>query len=128
MTPAPFATIDEAGIAALVHAFYRRVRADALLAPLFDAAIAEADWQRHLGVMVDFWSSVMLTTGRYKGTPMAKHMALPGLEGAHFERWLALWRETTDSVFAPEAAAAFQDRAARIARSLQYGLQYRPAA
>ena len=67
----------------------------------------------------------MLTTGRYKGNPMAAHMKLP-IEPHFFERWLALWQETAGEVFAPEPAAAFRDKASRIAESLKLGLFYRP--
>ena len=52
----------------------------------------------------------MLTTGRYKGNPMAAHMQLP-IEPHFFERWLALWQETAGEVFAPEPAAAFREKA-----------------
>jgi hemoglobin len=41
-----------------------------------------------------------------------------------FARWLAIWRETTDELLAPAVARAFQDKAARIAESLQLGMQF----
>lgn len=41
-----------------------------------------------------------------------------------FARWLSLFRETTEELLPPPAAAAFQDRAARIAESLQLGLHF----
>ena len=55
--------LDEAGIRALVHGFYAKVRQDAELGPIFDRVIGD-DWDNHLAKMCDFWSSVMLTTGR----------------------------------------------------------------
>jgi hemoglobin len=118
------AGIDEAGLTRLVHTFYGRVREDAELAPVFDAAID--DWPHHLGKMVDFWSSVMLTTGRYKGNPMMMHLKhkariTPDL----FGRWLALWKRTSDELMPPEAAAALQAKADRIAESLQLALFFR---
>ncbi|MDP2124232.1 MAG: group III truncated hemoglobin, partial [Parvibaculum sp.] len=57
---------DEAEIDRLVRAFYTRIRADAVLGPIFDGVIGD-NWEPHLLKMIDFWSSVMLTTGRYKG-------------------------------------------------------------
>ena len=63
--------IDEAGLERLVHAFYARVREDAELGPVFNDAIA--DWPEHLDKLTAFWSSVMLTTGRYKGQPVPAH-------------------------------------------------------
>src|SRR5690606_40895496 len=47
--------IDETMVARLVHGFYDRVRADEVLAPIFNARIA--DWGPHLERMCDFWSS-----------------------------------------------------------------------
>ena len=67
----------------------------------------------------------MLTTGRYKGNPMAAHMKHP-IEPAFFERWLALWRETAGELFAPVVAERFRDKAERIAESLKFALFYRP--
>ena len=64
-------TPDEDGLKMLVNAFYARVRADAQLGPVFNGAID--DWPEHLGKLADFWSSVMLTTGRYKGQPVPAH-------------------------------------------------------
>ena len=71
--------IDEAMIERLVRGFYARVRADAVLGPIFEARIK--DWEPHLARMCAFWSSVALMTGRYHGTPMVKHLPLP-VDGA----------------------------------------------
>jgi hemoglobin len=65
-TAAKFNSVSEYGIRQLVDAFYTKVRLDPELAPIFARAIP-GDWQPHLTKMYAFWSSVMLTTGRYKG-------------------------------------------------------------
>src|ERR1700741_4746808 len=62
--------ITEGMIEQLVRGFYAKVRADAVLGPVFEAKIA--DWEPHLAQMFAFWSSVALMTGRYHGTPMIK--------------------------------------------------------
>lgn len=116
--------IDETMIATLVHAFYAKVRADAELGPIFARAVGD-DWDAHLAKMCDFWSSVMLTTGRYHGNPMGAHLKLAGVTPAHFQRWLALFGETAGEVCDPAAAALFVARAQNIARSLQQGMFYR---
>lgn len=65
----------------------------------------------------------MLTTGRYKGTPMAAHLKHRArLTPAMFERWLGLWRETTAEEMPPRAAAAMQVKANRIAESFKLAL------
>lgn len=115
--------ITEDDIARLVPAFYSRIREDAVLGPIFDGAIA--DWPHHLEKLKAFWSSVMLTSGRYKGQPMAAHVRHSGdMTPENFARWLDLWRTTSEEVLAPEAAAAFQEKAGRIAESLQLGVAF----
>ncbi len=111
--------IDEAMIERLVHAFYAEVRRDALLGPVFEARIA--DWALHLERMCAFWSSVVLMSARYHGSPMAKHVRLP-VDAAHFDRWLALFEETARELCPPAAAERFIERARRIAESLELGV------
>ena len=120
---APFSEITEPAIAALVDRFYAKARRDPMIGPLFNNAID--DWDEHLRKLCDFWSSVMLTSGRYKGNPMAAHMKLP-IEPRFFERWLALWQDTAGELFAPKLAGAFREKAGRIAESLKLALYYRP--
>jgi hemoglobin len=118
------ASIDEAALARLVDAFYARVRADAELGPIFNRAIE--DWPEHLGKLTSFWSSVMLTSGRYKGQPVAAHLRhRDSITPELFGRWLALWGETARELMAPEAAAALEEKAGRIAESLQLALFFR---
>ena len=111
--------ITETMIERLVHAFYVKVRADEMLAPVFDARIR--DWEPHLAQMCAFWSSVALMTGRYHGTPMAKHMPLP-VDADHFDRWLALFEQTSREICPPEAATHLVACARRIAASLELGV------
>lgn len=111
--------ITEPLIERLVRAFYAKVRADAVLGPIFEARIH--DWEPHLDRMFAFWSSVALMSGRYHGTPMAKHMPLP-VDADHFDRWLALFEQTAREICPPEAASHFAELARRIAASLELGV------
>ena len=119
------ATPTDETIRALVDAFYAKVRQDPALGPVFDTAL-HGRWDAHLPKMYDFWSSVMNTTGRYKGNPMATHMRLPPFPPELFERWLALFAETARELCTPALAADFARKARRIAESLKLGLYYRP--
>ena len=124
--PDRHADISEETIRALVHAFYARVRADEELGPIFERVIG-GEWNAHLAKMCDFWSSVMLTSGRYKGNPMLAHMRLKMVRPEHFDRWLGLFRATAQELCAPEIARQFCARADNIARSLQLGMFWRAA-
>ncbi|MBN8605766.1 MAG: group III truncated hemoglobin [Caulobacterales bacterium] len=117
--------INEENLTRLVGLFYGRVRADPDLGPIFNDAIA--DWPEHLAHLTDFWHSVMLTSGRFKGRPMMKHlMHRARIRPEHFDRWLALWAEATNEIMTPEAAAALQFKARQIGESFKLGLFYRP--
>jgi hemoglobin len=84
----PGTPITEQEISTLVDRFYAKVRLDPDIGPIFNAVVD--DWPHHLALLKDFWSTVMLTTRRYKGDPMMRHLQLP-LDPDHFERWLALF-------------------------------------
>ncbi len=108
--------LREPMIAALVRTFYERAREDDVIGPVFAAAVE--DWDDHIGKITDFWSSVMLRTGRYAGRPMRPHLILP-LEGRHFDRWLQLFEATALEICPPDIAQAFIVRARRIADSFE---------
>ncbi len=115
--------ITEASLRHLVEQFYGRVRADPLIGPVFNRAIA--DWPEHLDKLQAFWSSVMLTSGRYKGRPLPAHIKhADEIDERSFARWLAIWKETTDEILDPESATALQEKAKRIAESLSLGIQF----
>lgn len=115
------ADIDEDAVRLLVHTFYGRVRDDNLLGPVFRQAL-EGRWDMHLEKMVAFWSSIVLGAKRYRGNVTQAHQPFGHLSGEHFSRWLALFFDTLDKLFEPQAAFAFAEPAIRIAESLQLNL------
>jgi hemoglobin len=120
LAPGYAAGVDEPMIERLVHAFYAKVRQDPQLGPVFNGVVD--DWDEHLAKLCDFWSSVLLMSGRFKGQPMAVHTGLPDIGPAHFARWLELFGETAAEVCPPEAAALFGAKARQIGESLQLGI------
>ena len=114
--------IDEALIDRVVERFYGRVRADALLGPIFDARID--DWPAHLAKMKGFWRSILLGTAEFSGNPMVRHQQIPGLEERHFSHWLELfYRTVREECPQAEGAAQFAARARMIAESLLIGIE-----
>ena len=118
--PGEPAGVTEDMISEVVDTFYARVRQDEVLGPIFNRIVD--DWPEHLAKLKDFWSSVLLMTGRFKGRPMAVHVGIPDIERSHFERWLSLFGETVTELCPPAAAAVFREKAAMIAESLQLGI------
>ncbi|HLT77979.1 MAG TPA: group III truncated hemoglobin [Ferrovibrio sp.] len=128
LSPGAEAGVTEEMIHAVVHGFYGRIRQDALLGPIFNGVIGD-NWDHHLAKMCDFWSSVLLMSGRYDGRPMPAHVKIDlgrgaGLDDRHFDHWLAMFRATVRELCPPAAAALFEDRAQRIAASLLQGVRF----
>jgi hemoglobin len=120
LAPGVAAGVTEPMIRDLVHAFYARVRRDPTLGPIFNREID--DWDAHLAKLCDFWSSVMLMSGRFKGRPMAAHAAVGDITSAHFLHWLELFAQTAAETCPSAAAELFAARSRTIGQSLQMGL------
>lgn len=108
--------ITERMIEDLVRTFYDRARLDPLIGLIFESKVQ--DWDTHIRQICDFWSSILLKTGRYRGQPLAAHMPLP-VGTPHFERWLQIFTETVRMICPPGAVAQFLECAYRIAESLE---------
>ena len=123
----------EGQIEDLVATFYARIRKHPTLGPIFQRVIGD-DWTPHLKTMCDFWSSVMLTTGRYKGRPIPAHVRInqppegatepPLIQPGHFAEWLSLFETTAKDLFSPDLAGSFVEKARRIAESLKLGFAF----
>ncbi|HMO67191.1 MAG TPA: group III truncated hemoglobin [Novosphingobium sp.] len=113
--------IDADYVSALVDGFYGRIRADGLLGPIFAERITDWDW--HLDRMKRFWRSILHNSGEFSGNPMAKHLAIGGLEERHFAHWLNLFYATLRELEGdPRATAQVGQRARMIADSLLTGI------
>lgn len=114
--------ITEDMIRIMVHSFYAQVQKDPLIGPIFAEKIT--NWDKHLELLCDFWASIALGVGRYKGQPLMKHVGLPNLQEEHFARWLELFKENANKTCSKEAAGFFIDRANKIADSLMRGIAF----
>lgn len=113
--------IDAHFISEMVERFYTSIRADDLLGPIFAERIG--NWPVHLERMKLFWRSVLHNSGEFSGNPMARHIAIPDLEEAHFSRWLQLFYANLHSMNAgPQAVSLVGERARMIAESLLAGI------
>lgn len=114
--------IDDAFISSLVERFYARIQRDEMLGPIFAERIG--DWDVHLDRMKRFWRSILHNSGEFSGNPMAKHIAIPGLEIAHFAHWLDLFYATLrEDQSDPAATLLIARRARMIADSLLTGIE-----
>ncbi|MBA9077669.1 MULTISPECIES: group III truncated hemoglobin [Rufibacter] len=109
------ATEDD--IKLLVDTFYNNVNQDELLGPVFND-VAHVDWAHHLPKMYNFWSTVLFGSMAYKGQPFPRHLSLP-IERAHFTRWIVLFTQTVEDLFAGEMADQAKQKATSIANIFQ---------
>jgi hemoglobin len=90
-----------ADIEKLVDRFYEKVRADDLLAPVFND-VARVDWDEHLPRLHAFWQTVIFGNGGFRGNPLSVHMKLveeTAMDWPSFQRWLDLFTGTVDEHF-----------------------------
>ncbi len=114
--------ISRHDVVRLVDSFYDRVRADDILAPIFDD-VARVDWAGHLPKMYAFWDAVLFGTAGFKGNPLGVHLQLAQLTplgSREFGRWIELFHDTVDTLFSGPRAGEAKARASRIAIVMQH--------
>lgn len=103
------ATCGEAGIRAMVAAFYRRVRADEMIGKMYPPD----DWEGSEERLAEFLLFRLGGSTRYmemRGHPRLKMRHLPFKIGtAERDRWLEMMREAMDEVKTPSSARFFLD-------------------
>jgi hemoglobin len=105
----------------LVDAFYSKVKADDMIGFIF-SDIARVNWEKHMPIMYNFFENMLFYTGNYTGNPMELHKhvnRLFPLTDEHFSRWLLLFNEATDDLFAGDKTELVKQRAKSIATVMQ---------
>lgn len=116
--------LDQTLVRAVVERFYGLARADEVIGPVFNRVIEAENWPGHLDTITDFWTSMLLGTGRYNGRPMPAHLRIAELEDQHFARWLKIFRHVVEDLCPVEIAALFLDRAERIGHNFRTRLHW----
>lgn len=109
---------NRADVFLLVDTFYKRIRKDAVLGPIFDRNIK--DWDAHLVVLTDFWETQIFLVRKYNDNPLIKHVEVDVKEGhtineKHFGIWINHWVQTVDSLFEGDKAFTAKNRARKMA-------------
>lgn len=106
----------------LVDTFYSKVQKDKFIGPLFNEKIGNR-WPEHLEKMYRFWQTILLEVHSYSGSPFPPHKQLP-VAKEHFDRWMAIFTETTDSLFEGPLAEEAKLRAKNMAEMFNYKIDY----
>ena len=118
-----------ADVERLVRAFYGRALTDPIIGWIF-TDIAKLDLEAHVPEIASFWETILLGAQSYRGGAFRPHAELhmkAELRAAHFERWLVLWAETVDELFAGERAELAKAHAKRVAHAFHGRLATLPA-
>ena len=111
-----------------MRAFYGRALQDEIIGWLF-TDVAQLDLEAHIPKITSFWETVLLGTPSYSGgayRPHAELHARAPLRGGHFLRWVALWTQTVDELFAGPRAELAKGHAQRVANAFHRRLQGLP--
>lgn len=112
---------DREDLLTLLDTFYTRLLADKSISYLF-TEVARIDLHHHLGILVDFWDSLLFQSDTYRKNAMHPHMILhqkSPLQKHHFETWLGYFNATVDELFEGEKASLAKERALSIATVMQ---------
>lgn len=114
----------------LVRAFYGRALTDPVIGFIF-TDVAELDLEAHVPRIASFWETLLLGAQSYDGGAFHPHAALHAkveLKAGHFQRWLGLWYETVDELFAGPTAELAKATAFRLANAFRGRLERHPSA
>lgn len=119
----PYHSVDRGKVEELTKEFYSVVLKDDLLSPFFTRALGDdlknGKWHEHLNTLVNFWMLMMEGEKNYWGDPFPPHAFLGPLSPETFQRWLQLFKETTDRLFIPEISDKFYSKADKLAKQFQ---------
>lgn len=106
-----------------LNKFYRAVREDRLIGPVFLHKIDRSEWQQHLTKMYSFWTAVLLREVDYKGNPFAHHIGLQ-TSSEHFDRWITIFEYVIKTNFSGVKANQALERAHKIRHIFDTRLSY----
>jgi len=104
----------------LVSTFYKEIRKDELLGPIFNSHLTDEQWPIHLNKLTDFWVTALLGEICFKGSPSQAHIKVDRglnyrMSQVHFGKWLQLWFATIDSLYEGELAQRAKDASRKMA-------------
>ncbi|MGK0364822.1 MAG: hemoglobin, partial [Saprospiraceae bacterium] len=115
--------LNKEDVIIFVNVFYKKVRIDMVLGPVFAAVIINDNWEPHLNRMYSFWNTVLFGKRDYQGNPFSKHTNLP-ITKIHFQHWIDLLNETIDENFEGDKADEVKMRADKMRILFQSKLEY----
>lgn len=118
--------LNKENINKLVVTFYTRVLKDENISSFFIEKLGEdlksEKWKKHIEILTDFWSTLVMGTSDYRGFPFPPHAQMQGLKKESFEAWITLFFDSVDKVFTEEIAFKFKEKSTIIAGNFMRNL------
>ncbi len=109
----------------LVDTFYDKAKNDDLIGHFF-TEVMEISIEEHLPIIYEFWNSILLNEGQYRGMLIPKHIQLDQksrLEQEHMERWQSLFFQTLDEYFSGPIADEARSRVTIMGQLMMFKIQ-----
>ena len=107
-------TITRENLETLMTLFYHQALKDEQIGHYFKVELGEdinnAEWIKHIDILVDFWASIFINDPEYGSDPYGPHFTLVGLSSADFSRWVELFSKIAKEVYVEEIANQFQEQ------------------
>lgn len=96
----------------LMTLFYEKAVADDEIGPFFTDALgddlSDEEWVEHIELLADFWLAKLLGENTYRGNYIGAHYKIPYIKNESFRKWLNLFSDTADQIYAPDIADRFK--------------------
>lgn len=104
--------ITQENIKEFVILFYTKILNDEKIAHYFTDMLGDdmnnAQWQEHIDILIDFWSSMVLNGDNYTGSPFAPHEDM-NLTMEDFTQWMLILDATLNEVYEYEASKPIRE-------------------
>ncbi len=113
-----------ADIEAMMGSFYKKAFTDELIG-FFFTEVVPLDLEKHVPKITDFWETVLFDKSSYRGNILGVHEhihSLSAFRNEHFDRWLQIFTQTVDALYAGENAEKAKQRAESIATVMKIKL------
>ena len=111
-------------IQTIMESFYTKALTDELIS-FFFTEVAPLHMETHMPLIVDFWETVVFGVAKYKGNVLQVHQhihQLSAFKTEHFARWVVLFQQTVNELYAGSNAEMVKQRAESIATVMRIKL------
>jgi hemoglobin len=108
-------------IVQLLDLFYSKAFNDELIGYFF-TEVVPLDLETHIPVIADFWEAIVFNTQDYRKNVMQVHQhinLLSAIKKEHLDRWISLFTQTVEELFAGANAELIKQRARSVATLME---------